>query len=65
MHRVQRVQKLSEVPLPADYFDLICGTSTGGYVSKSVNCDIYSMLSALQAHSSSARASSALSARGH
>jgi patatin-like phospholipase/acyl hydrolase len=30
MHRVQRAEGLSSVPLPADYFDLICGTSTGG-----------------------------------
>ena len=32
MHRVQRTEKLSSVPLPADYFDLMCGTSTGGLV---------------------------------
>jgi patatin-like phospholipase/acyl hydrolase len=30
MHRVQRKGNLSTVPLPADYFDMICGTSTGG-----------------------------------
>lgn len=30
MHRVQRRGNLSSVPLPADYFDMICGTSTGG-----------------------------------
>jgi hypothetical protein len=30
MHRVQRIQKLDHPPLPSDYFDLICGTSTGG-----------------------------------
>jgi hypothetical protein len=30
MHRLQRAEKLRSVPLPADYFDLICGTSTGG-----------------------------------
>ena len=29
MHRVGRSDKLSK-PLPADYFDIICGTSTGG-----------------------------------
>lgn len=29
MHRVGRVLKV-ETPLPADYFDMICGTSTGG-----------------------------------
>ncbi|KAI9859482.1 MAG: hypothetical protein M1813_006624 [Trichoglossum hirsutum] len=31
MHRVQRIQKLDHPPLPSDYFDLICGTSTGGW----------------------------------
>lgn len=31
MHRVKRTQKLDTTPLPADYFDLVCGTSTGGY----------------------------------
>jgi patatin-like phospholipase/acyl hydrolase len=30
MHRVQRAEKLTSALLPADYFDLICGTSTGG-----------------------------------
>jgi patatin-like phospholipase/acyl hydrolase len=30
MHRVQRKKKLDQTPLPSDYFDLICGTSTGG-----------------------------------
>lgn len=29
MHRVGRVLKV-ETALPADYFDMICGTSTGG-----------------------------------
>lgn len=29
MHRVGRLGNVSK-PLPADYFDLICGTSTGG-----------------------------------
>ncbi|KAH8684316.1 acyl transferase/acyl hydrolase/lysophospholipase [Tricladium varicosporioides] len=33
MHRVQRAERLSSVPLPADYFDLICGTSTGGLIA--------------------------------
>ncbi|TVY13428.1 Kinesin light chain, partial [Lachnellula arida] len=32
MHRVQRRGNLSSVPLPADYFDMICGTSTGGAI---------------------------------
>jgi hypothetical protein len=30
MHRLQRAENLPSAPLPADYFDLICGTSTGG-----------------------------------
>lgn len=29
MHHVGRALKV-ETPLPADYFDMICGTSTGG-----------------------------------
>jgi hypothetical protein len=29
MHRVARALNVS-TPLPADYFDMICGTSTGG-----------------------------------
>lgn len=48
MHRVQRIHKLPEVPLPADYFDLICGTSTGGYVSNSVKSMSRRKLSALR-----------------
>jgi hypothetical protein len=31
MYRVRRVEHLDYDPLPADYFDMICGTSTGGY----------------------------------
>lgn len=31
MERIRWRDKLDEVPVPADYFDLIGGTSTGGY----------------------------------
>jgi len=30
MERIKWKQKLDTVPIPADYFDLIGGTSTGG-----------------------------------
>lgn len=30
MRRVQDEEDLPTEPIPADYFDLICGTSTGG-----------------------------------
>ena len=33
MFRIQGKEQLEEVPLPADYFDLIGGTSTGGQIS--------------------------------
>jgi hypothetical protein len=32
MKRVEKIQNLPSPALPCDYFDLICGTSTGGYV---------------------------------
>ena len=32
MERIKFQQKLKEIPLPCDYFDLIGGTSTGGLV---------------------------------
>ena len=38
MHRVKRTQELDTTPLPADYFDLVCGTSTGGYEFCSFVC---------------------------
>jgi hypothetical protein len=41
MHRVQKIQKLDATPLPAEYFDLVCGTSTGGYQHYSVCCPLY------------------------
>jgi patatin-like phospholipase/acyl hydrolase len=31
MERIRWIKKLPRVPIPADYFDLIGGTSTGGY----------------------------------
>ncbi|KAF8595674.1 FabD/lysophospholipase-like protein [Ceratobasidium sp. AG-I] len=33
MHRLQVILGLSELPLPCDIFDLICGTGTGGLVA--------------------------------
>lgn len=30
MERIKWIEKLPQVPIPADYFDLIGGTSTGG-----------------------------------
>ncbi|MCJ1378166.1 hypothetical protein MMC17_001262 [Xylographa soralifera] len=33
MYRIQGREQLEEVPLPADYFDLIGGTSTGGIIA--------------------------------
>jgi patatin-like phospholipase/acyl hydrolase len=30
MHRIQRQEGRETMPLPCEYFDLICGTSTGG-----------------------------------
>ena len=33
MERLKSREKLDKVPLPADRFDLIGGTSTGGFVS--------------------------------
>jgi patatin-like phospholipase/acyl hydrolase len=32
MRRIQHDEKLTELPRPCEYFDLIGGTSTGGYV---------------------------------
>lgn len=32
MLRIQALYNLAELPLPCDFFDLICGTGTGGYV---------------------------------
>lgn len=31
MYLIQQKDKLSKMPLPCEYFDLIGGTSTGGY----------------------------------
>jgi patatin-like phospholipase/acyl hydrolase len=32
MERIKWNERLPKVPIPADYFDLIGGTSTGGYI---------------------------------
>ena len=32
MNRIKAHEQLEETPLPCDYFDLIGGTSTGGYI---------------------------------
>lgn len=32
MHRIQHAKGLDSPPLPCEYFDLIGGTGTGGYV---------------------------------
>lgn len=31
MEKIRFIHDLSIEPLPCDYFDMICGTSTGGY----------------------------------
>ena len=36
MERIKWSEKLDETPKPADYFDLIGGTSTGGYVLSNI-----------------------------
>lgn len=33
MQEIQRLNGDSELPLPCEYFDLICGTSTGGLIA--------------------------------
>ena len=33
MNEIQRLNGESESPLPCQYFDLICGTSTGGLIA--------------------------------
>jgi len=33
MKKIQLEQQLDEVPYPCAYFDLICGTSTGGLIA--------------------------------
>jgi patatin-like phospholipase/acyl hydrolase len=33
METIQRQKKLTETPRPCEYFELICGTSTGGLIA--------------------------------
>jgi patatin-like phospholipase/acyl hydrolase len=33
MREIQRLKGDSQLPLPCQYFDLICGTSTGGLIA--------------------------------
>ena len=33
MHEIQRLKGDSQPSLPCEYFDLICGTSTGGLIA--------------------------------
>ena len=37
MERIKWKEKLDKTPIPADYFDLIGGTSTGGYTHACFN----------------------------
>ena len=49
MERIKWMKRSSDVPKPADYFDLIGGTSTGGYVTNFVDTCLlaYSWVSSL------------------
>jgi patatin-like phospholipase/acyl hydrolase len=33
METIRRREKLTETPKPYDYFELVCGTSTGGLIA--------------------------------
>jgi len=37
MERIQYQRGLEELPLPCDYFDMIGGTSTGGFVITAID----------------------------
>jgi patatin-like phospholipase/acyl hydrolase len=33
MESIERREKLAATPRPCEYFDLMCGTSTGGFIA--------------------------------
>ena len=44
MERIKWKEQLPKVPIPADYFDLIGGTSTGGYIHMSASLLVHCSL---------------------
>lgn len=58
MQKVKRIEGLDSEPLPSDYFDMMCGTGTGGLVFSSTIATAQNLLSPLQDHCYNARTSS-------